>query len=190
MARKPNSRRSTLTRDDWLAEAMKLLRTRGIGGVRVLTLAQRLDVSRGSFYWHFRDRADLLEGMLEWWERVMTNSVIRHTEGVSGTGYRRVLALSEFILRSSRSSYDTAVRSWAQGDTRAAATLGRVIKKRLAYVSGLFREAGFSATEATARGHLLAVYLMSEEAIQIGESLQTRLRLLRVQVRSLIKRSR
>jgi len=79
------------------------------------------------------------------------------------------------------------VRSWAEGDERAAATLRRVQHKRLGYVTGLFREAGFSPGEATARGHLLAVYLMSESAIHLDETLETRLRLLRRQVRSLTK---
>ena len=65
--------------------------------------------------------------------------------------------------------------------------LRRVTKKRLGYVTGLFREAGFSPPEATARGHLLAVYLMSKEAIHMDQSLETRLRLLRRQIRSLAK---
>jgi len=46
------SGRKTLTKEDWLRAAMELLRTRGIGGVRVLPLAKELGVSRGSFYWH------------------------------------------------------------------------------------------------------------------------------------------
>jgi len=79
------------------------------------------------------------------------------------------------------------MRSWADGDRRIGAVLRRVMHKRLEYVSGLFRDAGFSAREATARGHLLAIYLMSEKTIHIGESRQTRLRLLRRQVRTLTK---
>jgi AcrR family transcriptional regulator len=79
-------RRTTLTRDDWLAGAMELLRERGVGGVRILTLAQRMGVSRGSFYWYFKDLADLLDGMVEWWDREMTDSVIRHTETVPRWG--------------------------------------------------------------------------------------------------------
>ena len=190
MPRKRSPARNTLTRDDWLAAAMELLRVRGIGGVRILTLAQGMGVSRGSFYWHFRDRADLLEGMLEWWERKMTDSVIRQTETASGNAPSRLQALGESILGSSLTRFDTAVRSWAQGDEKVAAVLRRVTRKRLGYVTGVFREAGFSASEATARGHLLAVYLMSEETIHMNASLAKRLRLLRRQIRSLTRPSR
>jgi len=188
--RKKPPRRATLTRDDWLAGAMELLRERGVGGVRILTLAQRMEVSRGSFYWHFRDLADLLDGMAEWWAREMTDSVIRYTETLSGRGARRLQALGEFILESRLNRFDTAVRSWAQGDERATAVLRRVMQKRLDYVSSLFREAGFSPREATARGHLLAVYLMSEETVHMDESVEMRLRLLRRQIRSLTKPSK
>ena len=180
-------KRTTLTRDDWLAGAMELLRERGVGGVRILTLAQRMGVSRGSFYWHFRDLADLFKGMLEWWEREMTDSVIRYTETLSGKAPTRLLALGEYILGSHLTRYDTALRSWAEGDKKAAAVLRRIMQKRLSYVTSLFRDAGFSPTEATARGHLLAVYIMSEEAIHMDESLDTRRRLLRRQVRSLTR---
>jgi AcrR family transcriptional regulator len=164
---------------------MEVLRTQGVGGVRVLSLARSLGVTRGSFYWHFRDRRDLLDHMLSWWDREMTDTVIDHTEPVKGDACKRIVALAEFILRADKNRYDTALRSWAQGDRKVAAVLRRVIQKRLEYVSGLFRDAGFSPSEAKARGHLLAIYLMSEETIHIGESLQTRLRLLRRQIRAL-----
>lgn len=189
MPAKKTRRRTTLTRDDWLAGAMELLRERGVGGVRILTLAQRMGVSRGSFYWHFKDLADLLGGMREWWDREMTDSVIRHTEAFTVPAPKWLQALGEFILTSGLNRYDTALRSWAHGDEKTRAVLARVIQKRVGYVTSLFRGAGFSPSEATARGHLLAVYIMSEGTVHMNESLETRLRLLRRQIRSLTKPS-
>jgi AcrR family transcriptional regulator len=184
------STRQFLTKGDWVKRAMEVLRIQGVGGVRVLSLARSLDVTRGSFYWHFRDRRDLLNHMLDWWDREMTDVVIRHIDRLKGTdpGRQRILALAEFILRKDLNRYDTAVRSWAEGDRKAAAAFGRVMKKRLGYVASLFRDAGFSAGEAAARGHLLAIYLMGENAVRTGASVQTRLRFLRREVRILTAR--
>jgi AcrR family transcriptional regulator len=177
--------RETLTKDDWLRAAVELLRTRGIAGVRVLTLAKGLGVSRGSFYWHFEDRDDLLRGMLDWWDREMTDSVIELANDSRASAQKRLMAVAEDVVRSRRNRYETAIRTWAEGDKRAAKTLKRVVNKRLDYVTGLFRDAGFSPAEARARGDLLAVYIMSEDSILADETVEKRVRLLRRQVRLL-----
>ena len=177
--------RSTLTKDDWLKAAMELLRSRGIGGVRVLPLAKTLGVSRGSFYWHFEDHDDLLRCMLDWWDREMTDSVIQSTDESGASVPKRLMLLAEDIVRSGHHRYETAIRAWAQGDKRAARVRTRVVHKRLDYVTGLFREAGFSPAEARARGDLLAVYIMSEDWILGDDSPEARLRLLRRQIRLL-----
>jgi hypothetical protein len=95
------------------------------------------------------------------------------------------MAVAEDVVRFRRNRYDTAIRSWAEGDKRVAKTLKRVVRKRLDYVTSLFREAGFSPAEARARGGLLAVYIMSEDSILADETLETRLRLMRRQIRLL-----
>src|SRR5580693_7759368 len=57
-----------LTREDWLAAARRALLHGGPAAVRVDTLARQLKISRGSFYWHFKDRSDLLAALLAEWE--------------------------------------------------------------------------------------------------------------------------
>lgn len=179
------SGKGNLTKDDWLSAAMELLRTRGIGGVRVLTLAKILRVSRGSFYWHFEDHDDLLRSMLDWWDREMTDSVIQVANESRGSPKKRLMAVAENVLHFHLNKYDAAIRTWAEGDKRAAKTLKRVVRKRLDYITSLFEEAGFTPADARARGDLLAVYIMSEDSILAHETLDTRIRLLRRQIRLL-----
>ena len=179
--------RKSLTRDDWLRAAMELLRTRGIGGVRVLPLAKELRVTRGSFYWHFESHQDLLDAMLQWWDTEMTDAVIHHADALKGNAPQRLRRAAEDIVANDLTRYESAVRSWAEGDKRAAKALRRVLRKRVEYITGLFEEAGFPPGEARLRGDLLAVYLMSEAAIHIDESTETRLRRVRRQVRFLTR---
>mgnify|MGYP000733002821 CR=1 FL=1 len=131
------SAKKTLTKEDWLRAAMELLRTRGIGGVRVLPLAKELGVSRGSFYWHFEDHDDLLRCMLDWWDREMTESVIQYSEEAGGSVSKRLMLVAEDVVRFHRNRYETAVRTWAAGDKRAAKALERVFRKRLDYIKCL-----------------------------------------------------
>jgi AcrR family transcriptional regulator len=58
-----------LSREDWLDAAFKAVVEGGFDNVRVLTIAQALGVTRGSFYWHFTDHADLISALLERWRK-------------------------------------------------------------------------------------------------------------------------
>ena len=49
----------------WLRAGLEALRKGGVGAVRVERLAEDVGVTKGSFYWHFRDRRDLLDAMLD-----------------------------------------------------------------------------------------------------------------------------
>ena len=57
-----------LTRDDWLDEAYLAVVQGGFENVKVLLIAERLKVTRGSFYWHFSDHADLIGSLLMRWK--------------------------------------------------------------------------------------------------------------------------
>ncbi len=57
-----------LTRDDWLDEAFRAVVVGGFDNVKVLALAEKLKVTRGSFYWHFTDHADLIGSLLMRWK--------------------------------------------------------------------------------------------------------------------------
>ena len=59
---------SRLTRDYWLDEAFKAVVEGGFDNVKVLSLAEKLKVTRGSFYWHFTDHADLINSLLMRWK--------------------------------------------------------------------------------------------------------------------------
>jgi AcrR family transcriptional regulator len=184
MGKKPR-RTKRLTRDDWLSAAVEILRTRGIGGVRILTLAKNLGVTRGSFYWHFRDLQDLRDGMLNWWDRELTDIAIAHMKTVRGDARKRILALAEFVVRKDLSRYDAAVLAWAGSDPSAADRAERVMKKRQAFCRSYFREAGFSEAEAQARGNHLVTYMSGEASVLAGAPLARRLKAVRHQVRLL-----
>ena len=78
---KPKSRR--LTRQDWIEAAIQKLIKAGVDSVRVEPLADQIGVSRGSFYWHFKSRGELLEAVLDQWRENQTQRImnrIRHDE--------------------------------------------------------------------------------------------------------------
>src|SRR5918993_5585581 len=67
-------------REAWVAAALGALASGGPEAIRVEALAARLGVSKGGFYWHFKDRAALIKEMLDSWEQSVVGDVIAQIE--------------------------------------------------------------------------------------------------------------
>jgi AcrR family transcriptional regulator len=144
---------SRLGRQDWLAIGIQVLVERGIEAVRVDPLAKLLDVTRGSFYWHFKNRDDLLAEILHEWEARNTQSVIEQIEGLNCTTSDKLLSLFELAARDN-DLLEKAVRVWSVNDARAAEAIDRIDRQRLDYLQGLFLQLGFSEIDAKVRAQI------------------------------------
>lgn len=71
-----------LTRADWIEAALEALATQGLPAVAVEPLARRLGTTKGSFYWHFSDRSDLIGATLQHWEQRDTDDLISRIEEI------------------------------------------------------------------------------------------------------------
>jgi AcrR family transcriptional regulator len=133
-------------REDWVAAALAALASGGPAAVRVESLAQSLGVSKGGFYWHFKDRAALLEDVLAAWEERMVDEVIAQVDGAQVDGSQvdaRTRLRRLFDLAATRADFlgvELAVRDWARREPDVAARLRRVDDRRVAYLRSLFSE--------------------------------------------------
>ena len=87
-----------LTRDDWISAALGALIERGVDGVKVTTIAERLNVTSGSFYWHFKGVPDLLDNLLEHYEIELTDKIIEQAKAFDGTAEQRILTLMTNVI--------------------------------------------------------------------------------------------
>jgi AcrR family transcriptional regulator len=142
-----------LGRADWVVEALRMLAERGVEAVRVEPLAKRLRVTKGSFYWHFGDRAALLAAVLADWERRATLAIIAEVEASGGSAGDRLLMLLRLGLAAD-GRLDRRVRAWAADDAGARLVLQRVDRRRVAYLQRLFVELGFPPPQAKGRARL------------------------------------
>jgi len=137
----------------------------GIEKVKVAPLATKLGVTTGSFYWHFKNRGELLDCLLEYWEQEKTDTAITRTRQIKGSPVDQIHFLLTDITGRNLPGYDLAIWAWAQWDSKAQAVFTRVVQKRLSFVASLFREAGFSAVQAEVRARMMVVYLMGEATL-------------------------
>ena len=137
----------TLDRSDWIRAAIAVLSNDGWDAVRVENLARKLRISKGSFYWHFRDRDDLLEAILDAWESGHADWNADESE-VHRDPAGRWANLVELLSRASQRSLDAAIFSWAREDEKVGRRVSDVEKKRAAHLRQVFREIGFTAAQA------------------------------------------
>lgn len=162
-----------LTRNDWLSGALKLCETGGIDGLKIERLATALGVTSGSFYWHFKNRQELLAELLGYWEREMTDSAIAAAREFPGSAKERILTLMEAVMTSNLARYDLPIWHWAQSNPQANRVFRRVLKKRFSFATWMFSEAGFSAPQAAARGRMMVVYMMGASTL-VSDSISRR----------------
>lgn len=140
-------RGNRLERSDWVRAATEVLAHEGKDAVRIENLAKKLRISKGSFYWHFRDREDLLAAVLDAWEsgqnewNVEENEVHRDPAG-------RWAVLVELLSHPSRARVDVAIFSWAREEEKVSRRVSEIERKRIAHLQQVFREIGFTAEQA------------------------------------------
>jgi AcrR family transcriptional regulator len=154
--------RTVLDRAAWIKAASDILADHGIGGMRVEVLAKRLGVTKGSFYWHFKDRRDLHDAVLTHWKEGRINDIRKQTHAESGQEIAALLHTIE-VYASPRSRrgipIELAVRDWARRDAVAARIVEEVDAERLACTYRLFVACGLGDTEAKARSVMLYAYV-------------------------------
>jgi AcrR family transcriptional regulator len=151
--------RKTLTRDDWAAAGLSALVKGGPDAVRIEPVAARLGTTKGSAYWHFADRADLLRAVLDLWIVKHTVQIGNRVDAGGGTPRDRLKRLLEIVSTAAEQSpADMLLVASADPDVRAAVVKATQI--RVAYVERLLREDGTPRPEARSRAVLAyAAYL-------------------------------
>lgn len=156
--RKKTAPRTQLDRRNWIDGAIDVLARDGVAGLRVEVLAKRCGVTKGSFYWHFKDRQDLLAAVLEHWREGRIRDIEKTTTVTPGME-RSQLHFAIEVYGASRNrkgmSIELAVRDWARHDPQAAAVVEAVDLYRLDCTRKLFVAAGLSNAEAKSRSLLL-----------------------------------
>jgi AcrR family transcriptional regulator len=169
-----------LDQSDWIEAGLKTLASHGVDAVRVDPLAKSLGVTKGSFYWHFKDRAALLDAMLNAWRRRAGIAVIEHVERNGGAPEERLQRLLELPYAHERSepasNLELAIRLWGKYDQAAAAAVDEVDEVRQSYIRALMLACNVPEDLASGKAHVAYRLMMagvlvrvSREVVPVGE---------------------
>ncbi|MBI2307736.1 MAG: TetR/AcrR family transcriptional regulator [Rhodocyclales bacterium] len=154
--------RTQLDRNDWIEGAIDVLADQGVAGLRVEVLAKTFGVTKGSFYWHFKDRQDLLDAVVEVWKEGRLRDIEKQTTAPPGKELEQihhVIDVYSAVRNRKGISIELAVRDWARHDPRVNAVVEEVDSYRLECTRKLFVQLGFPDDEARARSILVFAYV-------------------------------
>ena len=161
--------RGTLQPEHWIAAATEVLVDQGIDHVKVDVLATQLGVTRGSFYWHFRDRQDLLRRVLQAWSDATTLQLTRRLETAHTDPLQQLRDVISLPFRGRAAAraarIELAIRAWARRDAMARQAVDDGDAARLAYHRQIFQALGFDAHEASMRAFILYSYEVAESVL-------------------------
>ena len=157
--------RPQLDRNDWIEAAIEVLAENGVDGLRVEVLAKTFSVTKGSFYWHFKDRQDLLGAVLETWKDGRIRDINKQTQAAPGKELAQLYHVID-VYGANRNrkgiSIELAVRDWARRDPLAAGVVEQVDSYRLECTRKLFVSCGHSDADAKSRSLLLYAYVFGQ----------------------------
>ena len=160
--------RSDIGTEDWIEAGFAELARSGVEGVRVEVLAKSLGVTKGGFYRRFRDRAALLEAMLQDWREGRIAAIEKQTS-LDGSDARErlkaLIALYSERMNTEGMAIELAIRQWARADELAAAAVAGVDDARLKNVGQLYRATGLGSEEADAQAFLFYCFIFGQSLL-------------------------
>ena len=154
-----------ISKAQWLETGLKTLSKQGAAGLSVEGLARTLGIARAGFYWHFKDREDLLQQLLEHWVTETTEVVTKNRELSALEPGVRLATAAEMILERDLGRYDMAIRQWALNNARAARAVRQVNRIRADFVRSAFSELGFTGDDLDMRTMLFIGYHSTESTV-------------------------
>lgn len=160
---------------EWIQHARQMLIDEGIVEVKIDRLAKQAGVTRGGFYWRFKNRDELLDALLDDWRTSNTEPLLSSLDP-PGTPLERLGRLADMYISESGFSptYDSAVRTWASMSLKVAEAVREVDAVRIDAIRQVFFDAGFGEDEAMIRARITYFHQVGYYAIGMQEPRETR----------------
>jgi len=161
--KKTSSRDKNLNREDWILAAWEILGDGSLEEIKVKRLATKLGVTRGSFYWHFKNRQELIEALVDRWFAVLgvREATMRDLEGMDDPEVKLWTVMQNVILRIN-AGQTIAFRLHTHKDQKLRQRIKTEDDRRDEHFASLFQELGHTPNKAKELGSLYRAVVMSE----------------------------
>ena len=150
--------RRGVSKAEWLEAGLQALSKGGVAALTVEGLAKSLGIAKAGFYWHFKNRDDLLRQLLDYWTHEITEVITSNPELLALKPKNRFIRAAEIILDFDLTRYEMAIRQWALQDAGAARAVKKANRLRLDFARNALSELGFKGEDLEMRAMLFVCY--------------------------------
>src|SRR5690606_35624381 len=164
--------------EGWLEAAYQTLLESGVDSVKILPLAKKLNLSRTSFYWFFKDREELLDALIAQWRDKNTGALIKRTEAYAESIAEAMLNVFDCWIDKDLfdSRFEFSVRSWALQSDTLLEEVRKADHLRLEAIKRMFERFGESELTSDVRARTTYLVQIGYISMQAEEDLPTRMR--------------
>lgn len=152
-------KRQRFSKEEWLEAGLKMLSAQGVDKLTISSLSRTVGVAKTSFYWHFKDRQDLLDHMLDYWASEFNLVITENQRLMELEPAQRLQAITEIVIEKKLLKYELAIRAWAGHDESALAMFERIYQRRMEVIRQVFADAGFDESEQEVRAQTFLCHL-------------------------------
>jgi AcrR family transcriptional regulator len=165
-----------LQRFDWLLAALEIFVAEGIDAVRITRLAEDLGVTRGSFYWHFSNRADLIDSLVAYWRDKNSSVMVEAVETATSLS-DGIFNLFDTCVNNNQFDprLDLAIREWARRSLVIRQEIDAADAVRLQAITDFFSRFDYPMPQALIRARVIYFAQIGFYALDVKEALSTRL---------------
>jgi AcrR family transcriptional regulator len=151
MGRANATANSRLSVDDWIQAGFAILAEEGIKALKIDRLCRRLEVTKGSFYWHFTDIASYRSALVQAWGEVRGDDQGDLGELAGLPPRERLSKMMSSLVSPRHWTLERSMRDWARTDEDVAASVRAADLRVLGEVRQAYLDYGFDADDAELR---------------------------------------
>lgn len=147
-------------KQDWVNLGFKLFSEKGISGIVIEKMAQKLKVNKSSFYWHFKTKKEFIQQLIEFWINNETEHLIQITNNKNSSLQKFKTFIMLSYKKMPNQDFIFYLKRYAQKERKTKNTIEKIDLLRIEYVKSLLQEMGYTAEEANIKSSLLYKHLI------------------------------
>ena len=163
-----------LTKEQWLSLALDVLVLNGSKALSLNSLIEHLHVTKGSFYWHFKDQADFQFSLVDYWHEAHTLVVANKIDAEDGGPDNRLSSLMKMVIAEHHVLFDGAITTLTIQNPDLKPKVQASYEYRINYIRKQLSAMGFTGKDLSTRARMFVAFMTSEPLVNAELSLKQR----------------